>query len=100
MSETLFDMPATPTKREQFKARHQIETHYCQDGQPDWLAVHLPSARQFGYGVTETSTLFDCVAKVGRWLDESGVAGYGGTEADAIVETCRAVGITVLPNDL
>lgn len=39
-------------------------------------------------------------SKVGRLLDESGVAGYGNTEAEAIVETCKAVGITVLPRDL
>ena len=96
----LFDVPAGKTRRELFKERHQIETHYCKGGEPDWLAVHMPSARKCGYGVTETSSLFDCVAKVGRLLDESGIAGYGETEADAIVESCKAVGITVLPGDL
>lgn len=96
----LFDVPAVKTRLESFKERHQIETHYCKGAEPDWLAVHMPSARKFGYGVTDASSLFDCVSKVGRLLDESGVAGYGNTEAEAIVETCKAVGITVLPRDL
>lgn len=100
MSDSLFEIPAGKTRRQLFKEKHQIETHFCRDGNPDWLAMHMPSARKFGYGVTAESTMFDCVAKVGRLLDESGVAGYGDTEADAIVATCQACGITVLPNDL
>lgn len=60
---------------------------------PKWCALHLPSARKFGYGVTETSDFFDCVAKVGRLLDESGVMGYGHTEREAISKTCVACDI-------
>jgi hypothetical protein len=96
----LFEVATQPTKIEAFKAKHQIETHCCKGADTDWLAIHMPSARKCGYGVTETSSLFDCFSKVGRLLDESGVAGYGDTEADAIVETCKACGITVLPSDL
>lgn len=94
----MFSLPKTPTRIEAFKVKHQIETHHCPGML--WIAVHMPSARKCGYGVTEKSDLFDCISKVGRLLDESGVAGYGDTEADAIVETCKAVGITVLPSDL
>jgi hypothetical protein len=99
-TDMLFDVPATRTRRELFKERHQIETLFTQDANPAWCALHLPSARKFGYGVTETSDFFDLVSKVGRLLDESGVMGYGDTEADAIVQTCKACGITVLPGDL
>lgn len=100
MSDLLFDLPPTKTRRELFKARHQIETHFCKGAQPDWMAAHMPSARELGYGVTATSSLFDCVAKVGRLMDEAGIAGYGATEAEAIVEACKGAGITVLPSDL
>lgn len=100
MSELLFDIPATKPRRALFKKKHQIETHFCSGSEPDWVALHMPSARKFGYGVTEKSSLPDCFAKVGRLLDESGVAGYGDTEAEAIIETCKAVGIAVLPSDL
>lgn len=97
----LFEVATNPTKLEVFKAKHQIETHYSYgyDDMP-WAALHMPTARKFGYGVTETSSFMDCVAKVCRLLDESGVMGHGKTEADAIVETCKACGITVLPSDL
>jgi len=96
----LFDVPRTPTRIEVFKVKHQIETRHSAGIRPEWCALHMPTARKYGYGVTETSSLVDCLLKVGRLLDESGVAGYGDTEADAIVATCRACGITVLPADL
>lgn len=97
----LFEVEIKPRKVEAFKAAYQIETHYCGSfPENPWLAIHLPSARKFGYGLTERSDLFDCVSKVGRLLDESGIAGYGDTEADAIIQTCKACGITVLPSDL
>ncbi len=96
----LFEVATNPTKLEAFKAKHQIETHNAPGCEMPWAALHMPTARKFGYGVTATSSFMDCVAKVCRLLDESGVMGYGETEADAIVETCKACGITVLPSDL
>lgn len=96
----LFDVPRTLPRREQFKKQHQIETHHAPGCEMPWAACHMPAARKYGYGVTAESSLVDCVAKVGRLLDESGVMGYGETEADAIVATCKACGITVLPGDV
>lgn len=96
----LFNIPRNRTRLEQFKAKQQIETHHAPRCEMPWAALHLPTARKYGYGVHEKSGLMDCVAKVGRLLDESGVMGYGLTEADAIVATCKACNITVLPNDL
>lgn len=96
----LIDVPKmAPSRRDRikaFKELHQIETHHAQHMEPksiSWCACHLPTARTFGYGVTEESDLFDCVAHVGRLLDESGVMSYGGTEAEAIREVCRVVEI-------
>jgi hypothetical protein len=96
---TLFDVPKDSPSRQQrldvFKKQHGIETHRAL-GKPSewpWMAAHLPSARSFGYGVTPQSDLFDCVMKVGRLMDESGVASYGRTEAEAVEAVCKAVGI-------
>ena len=100
MKEMLFEVQANELRIEKFKREHQIETHHANVDEMPWAALHMPSARNFGYGVTEKSDIFDCVAKVGRLLDESGVMGYGKTEADAILETCRACGVEVKPSDL
>ncbi len=85
------------TRREKiaaFKKEHSIETvcTLVEKGGPidPWLACHMPSARTFGYGVTAESDLFDCFSKVGRLLEESGVASYGRTEVEAIREVCKA----------
>lgn len=100
MKDMLFDVPTNERPIERFKRVHQIETHHAPGCEPPWCALHMPTARQYGYGVTDQSSLFDCVAKVGRLLDESGVMGYGATEAEAIIETCKACNITVRPSDL
>lgn len=100
MSDMLFDVPKNPPRIQAFKAKHQIQTHYAPGCEPPWCALNMPEARKFGYGVTSDSSFFDCVAKVGRLLDESGIMGYGETEAEAIIESCKACGITVLPSDL
>lgn len=99
----LLEVPKThPTAKERlnaFKVRHQIET-LAMPGPSDplkWCAVHLPTARTFGYGVTAESSICDCVAKVGRLLDESGVMGYGHTEREAIMQTCAACNIEFNP---
>jgi hypothetical protein len=100
MNDLFPDLPKNPPKIVAFKERHQIQTHHSPGCEPEWCALHMPSALEFGYGVTATDTIGDCAAKIGRLLDESGVMGYGDTEADAIVETCKACHITVLPSDL
>jgi hypothetical protein len=100
MREMLFDIPKNKLKITVFKEKHGIETLFSKGCEPPWCALHMPTARKYGYGVTETSSFGDCVAKVCRLLDESGVMGYGETEAEAIVETCKSVGIIVLPSDL
>lgn len=64
---------------------------------PRWLAVHMPSARSMGYGVTSTSTMFDCFCKVGRLMDDAGIAAYGTTEREAIRKVCENLD---LPCDL
>lgn len=96
----LFDTPTRPPKIETFKEAHEIQTNFANGCVMPWAALHMPTARKFGYGVTEQSDIVDCVAKVGRLLDETGVMGYGETEADAIIETCKSCNITVLPSDL
>lgn len=101
----LLEVPkSSPTRKERlhaFMQRNAIESHSTaaksEPGFPKWCALHLPTGRQFGYGVTATSDLFDCVGKVGRLLDESGVMGYGDTEAEAVEATCKAVGIPFEP---
>lgn len=89
----LLDVPKTGLSRRQkiraFKKEHGIETH-CGSG---WVAAHLPSAREFGYGCTEDSDLFECFSHVGRLMDESGVASYGLTEMQAIRAVCAVVKI-------
>lgn len=90
--------PSLKERIEAFKAKHSIETHCAGvkwrtgDFMP-WVACHMPTARQYGYGVTAESDLFDCISKVGRLLDESGVMGYGDTEREAIRATCETVNI-------
>src|SRR5688500_6970377 len=86
----LIDVPKMgPSKRDKvkaFKEKHGIETHHAVGmarKEHPWLACHMPSARTFGYGVTEQSTLFDCVSKICRLLDEAGVLVEDETEVKA-----------------
>jgi hypothetical protein len=97
---SLLEVERQPTKLELFKAKHDIYTHHSGSLKPAWCALHMPTARTFGYGVTDKSDFYDCVSKICRLLDESGVMGYGDTERGAIVATCKACGIEVKPNDL
>lgn len=92
------DSPNHKERIEEFKKRNGIETHSAgvkwrtEDFKP-WCACHMPTARKFGYGVTAESDLFDCISKVGRLLDDSGVLGYGDTEREAVRAVCDAVNI-------
>lgn len=91
----LFDVPKThPSRKDRikaFKAANEIQTHKCCDG--DWMAAHMPSCRKLGYGVTATSDLFECAAKVCRLMDEAGYTGYGDTEREAIQQVCENLDI-------
>lgn len=91
----LLDVPKTaPSRKEKleaFKKQHGIETHYAPG--LGWLAMHLPSARKFGYGITEESTMFDCEMKVGRLLMEAGVTDTGETEREAVRMVCTNLDI-------
>ena len=95
----LIDVPKTGLSRRQklaaWKREHGIEMLHSAFRREEfpWLAAHLPSARRLGYGVTADSDLFDCFSKVGRLMDEAGIAAYGRTERDAIDEVCRNCGI-------
>jgi len=87
------DSPSTKERLHAFMAKHGIETHYAgkalgRENYP-WAACLMPRARQFGYGVTATDDLFECVAKVGRLLEEAGVLVEGQTEREAVEELCR-----------
>lgn len=89
----LIDVPKmAPTKRERwnaFKERHGIETHYCRGMEPDelpWVALHMPSARKIGYGITETSSIGECFAHAGELLDQAKITGYGKNERAAIMD--------------
>jgi hypothetical protein len=90
----LLEVPKTGlTRREKikaYKAKHGIETVRSEGCEPPWCALHLPSARKFGYGVTDQSDFMDCVCKVGRLLDESGVMCYGETEREALIALATA----------
>jgi hypothetical protein len=97
MSKTpnLFDVPKThPTKAERLKAfmeANGFEANYCASlPEAPWMAVHMPSAHKVGegYGTTDKSDLFDLTAKVGRLLDESGVADYAKTKYEAVRRVC------------
>lgn len=99
MKTTLFDLPkpAMP-KIEAFKIKHGIATHYAPQCEMPWVALHLRSAEiKFGENYANIDKWY---ANYGRLLDEIGMTGYGKTEADAIIEACKSVGVTVLPNDL
>lgn len=94
----LFDMaPDGPTRRQQLllcKRQHGIATHYAKHldrHEHPWMACLLVVAweKYEGYGVTPESSLTDCVAKVGRLLDEAGLMTTGETERDAVRELCR-----------
>jgi len=102
MLEMLFDIPKNKLKITVFKEKHVIETHYARGCEGPWAALHMPTAwREYkDYGVTQHDNIAACFSKVGRLLDESGLAGYGDTEAEAIVATCKCAGIPVLPSDL
>lgn len=90
----LIDVPRTAqsrrNKQRAFKAQHDIVTYDAGRtfGNGRWIACHMPSARKFGYGVTDKSDFFDCQSKVGRLLDEAGVNEYGNTEREAIRRLC------------
>lgn len=93
----LFNVPKDrPSRKERikaFKQLHGIETHYAGKGwgkeNHPWSACLMPAARTFGYGVTETSDLFDVVSKVARLLEEAGVLVTGETEREAIRTLCE-----------
>ena len=97
---TLFDVPKdSPSRKERldaFKSANGIETHHTpgmtrEEG--PWMACHMPTARTAGYGVTETSDLFDVVMHVGMLLDDAGVITYGATEREAVEELCGNIGL-------
>lgn len=85
------DRPSRKERINEFKKLHNIVTLKSSLPRKDepWFACLMTSARKFGYGVTEQSDLFDCVAKVGRLMEESGVLVTGETEADAIRTLCE-----------
>lgn len=92
----LFDVPKTaPSCAERiaaFKRQHKIETHRSREltkEQEPWCACLIERARQLGYGVTSESDLFDCVAKVGRLMDEADLFVTGETEVKAIRLLCE-----------
>lgn len=83
------DSPSKAEKIKAFKAQHEIETHDAPcNGDTRWVAAHMPSCRKLGYGVTENSTMFECVMHVGRLMDEGGLTGYGKSEIAAVRELC------------
>jgi len=100
----LFEVPQIKQHKKSrlkaFKEKHGIETWFSkgfeQDGVP-WMACLMPRARQFGYGVTPTSSLCDCVSKVGRLLEEAGVLVEGKTEWLTIKKLCEANNIIFDP---
>lgn len=92
------DQPSRKERLEAFKLKHSIQTHssgvkWRSDVNKPWCALHMPSARMFGCGITECSDLFDCISKACRLLDDAGVIGYGDTEREAIRAACEAVNI-------
>lgn len=97
----LMDVPKdSPTHRERLdaiKREFGIETHDSEwTGEMRWLAAHMPSCRKLGYGVTETSDLFDCVSKVCRLMDESGCCDYGETEREAIRQLIKNLDLPII----
>jgi hypothetical protein len=98
----LLDVPRdSPTRKQRLsavKSALMIETNYCR-GLPEspWLAVHMPSARALGKGcgIKSTDRLFECCSKIGRLLDESGIAQYGTTEREAIRKVCEHLGLPI-----
>ena len=84
------DGPTRKQKLENIKRLFCIETSFFRglDYNP-WIAVHMPSARQLGYGVGGTSDLFDCISKVGRLMDEAGICQQGKTERKAVRKVCE-----------
>ncbi len=94
----LIDVPKTGLSRYQklkaFKKANEIQTHHC-PSLPDmpWMALHMPSARELGYGASFEWDFMDFVAKLGRLLDEAGISDYGKTEREAVRRVCENVGI-------
>lgn len=80
------DRPTHHRRLQIFKRENGIVTHNC-DG--DWMAAHMPLCRQLGYGVTSQSSLFDCVAKVGRLMDEAELTAYAKSERGAVRLLCE-----------
>lgn len=76
-TELLFDVPKNPPRIEAFKAKHQIQTHHSPGLESPWCATHMPTVwRKFsGYGVLPTDDLGECMSKVCRLMDESGIMG-------------------------
>jgi hypothetical protein len=72
---TLIDVPqsckSSRAKLTETKKLLGIETHRCAGLDEPWMAIHMPSARKFGYGVTETSDAID-------WRRESRAAARRG----------------------
>jgi len=98
----LLDVPRdSPTRKQRLsaiKSALMIETHYCRGmNELAWLAVHMPSALAMGkgYGIKSTDDLFECFSKIGRLLDESGIAQYGRTEREAIHKVCEHLGLPI-----
>lgn len=94
----LAEVAVQPTRLQQVKKQIGIET-LDSGGAGDplrWMAVLMAPCRRMGYGVTQDSDVIDIITKVGRLVDEGGFAGYGATEADAVVEVCRLNKIPVV----
>lgn len=85
------DRDSFKSRLHQFMDRHNIQTHSMlgESEEGKWLAVAMDEARQYGYGVKSDSDLIDVMMKVGRLLDESGCAQYGGTESKAVQRLCE-----------
>lgn len=90
------DSPTRKQRLESLKQSFGIETHFSKAFEIDdnpWIAGHLPTARRMGYGVTDKSDLFDCVAKIGRLMEDNGSLVEGRTEREAIHLLCKNLGL-------
>lgn len=93
---TLPYAPSAARKLHLLKREHGIETHHCpgmklSGAGPDWMAAWMVGSRRFGYGVTPESSLFDCVALVGRLMDEAGYTAYADTEREAVEQLLEQI---------
>lgn len=87
----LFDVPKNKTRLELIKEKHGIQTHFTRGmgDNSDWVAVLMEPVWKLGYGVKHGDCIPMCFAHVGRLIDDYGLAGYGATEADAVLELCQ-----------